>query len=289
VPALSLADVANVTTPAPAGSWEALLEKLLEYAAEIICPWYDNTGLRTVIQTTLGPAANKTLDGLIGRSNSSYVLLNTVQLRDSFNAWVPLVLTNLQNLPFNRSGGTLVIDAALSTSAAPVYFPPYAHPTYGYCADGGLFANNPGVTALTVLMNSGVPLEQIWMLSLSTGETQNCLPASVIDVFGAGQFGALSWLWPLSQPSQPVAKQPYTPAIPLMPLVFDVTSQNDSYECAQLLSNRFKRADVGLERPVELDDYSPNAIQTMTRSTAHYMESGTWQAITTWVAANFAS
>ena len=43
--------------------------------------------------------------------------------------------------------------------------------------------------ALTALMASGVALANIWMLSLSTGNTQNCYPASIINTVGASSFG----------------------------------------------------------------------------------------------------
>jgi hypothetical protein len=182
-----------------------------------------------------------------------------------------------------------VIDAAMSTSAAPMYFPPYNHPVYSYCSDGGLFANNPGTIALTTLIESGVSLDDIWMLSLSTGNTQDCYPPSTVSEVNAANFaGPLFWSWPVSQPDPAVAGQPYTPALPMLTALFDGTSEVDAYQCAQLLPGRFKRANVPLSQPVALNDYSPAAIQAMTNSTNNYVQtSAEWADIGQWIKGNF--
>jgi predicted acylesterase/phospholipase RssA len=282
--------LAAVNPPAAAtAAGESWWEFFLKYFDEIICPWYDNTGLQSAIESKLGNAANATLNSLIPTTGAKqYVLVNTFQLCDSKNVWNQLQLTNLPNLKNNNSGETRVIDAAMSTSAAPMYFPPYNHPTYGYCADGGLFANNPGAIALTTLIESGIALDDIWMLSLSTGNTQNCYPASTINTIGANSFGPIYWIWPLSQPYPAVSGQPYTPSLPLMGAVFDGASEVGAYQCAQLLPGRFKRANVPLTQPVELDDHSAEAIKAMTRSTNDYIKSSSeWSDIQTWITKNF--
>jgi uncharacterized protein len=267
---------------------ESWWQFILAHLDELVCPWYDNGPLRNLLEAILGPTALATLDSLVNPARPRYVLVNTLQLCSPANIWTPLQLTNLPNLQVNASGGTKVIDAALSTGAAPVYFPPYDHPAYGFCADGGLFANNPGAAALTTLIESGVPLDSIWMLSLSTGNTQNCYPASLINTPGASSFGAIYWMWPVPQPQTPVAGQPYTPSFPLMDAVFDATTQMDVYYCSRLLPGRYQRANVPLSQPVPLDDVSATAIQTMLDSTSAYIQhSLEWAAIRTWISENF--
>ena len=268
-------------TAASATSW---WEYIVEHIEEIICAWYTNTGLKNAIETVLTSNATLTLSQL-----SQYVLVNTFQLANSQNVWTPLQLTNLPNIQGNNSGGTTVIDAAMSTSAAPMYFPPYEHPTYGYCADGGVFANNPGTIALTTLMEANVPMQDIWMLSLNTGNTLNCYPASIINTVGPENFGPLFWFFPASQPLQAVAGQPYTPAIPLMSALFDGTSEMDAYQCGQLLRQQYQRANVPLSAPIALDDFSPTAITTMTTSTKNYMQGSEWTNIIGWLRTNFFS
>jgi patatin-like phospholipase/acyl hydrolase len=265
------------------------LAYLLSHLADLLCVWYDNSGLKSAIQTTLGDAASSTLASLVPAppAQPRYVLVNTFQLCDSTNIWHPLQLTNLPNIT-NGSGETLVIDAAMSTSAAPIYFPPYQHPTYGYCADGGLFANNPGTVALTTLVQSGVALENIWMLSLSTGNTLNCYADWIINGLGFGAAGSpLFWLWPKAQTGQNANGATYTPSMPLLNALFDATSEVDANQCQQLLGTRYQRAKVPLTQPIELNDYSQAAITAMNNSVTAYMKKTDWTNITSWIKTNF--
>ena len=281
--------------PAPTASSGSWWTYILDHIMELLCVWYDNTGLKTAIDNTLQTKATATLSSLVPLppATPQYVLVNTLQLCDANNTWIPLQLTNLPNLQNNNSGATLVIDAAMSTSAAPMYFPPYEHPTYGYCADGGLFANNPGTIAITSLMESGVALENIWMLSLSTGNTLDCYPPSIINTVGAGNFGPLFWVFPTSQPIVAVANQPFTPALPLMAAFFDGTSEIDDNQCAQLLGGRYGRyvrANVPLTIPIALDDYSSAAILAMQNAVTSYTKPSTtseWGLIQAWINNNF--
>ncbi len=284
---------ANPPTPPPQPAsvtdddwWQYILTHLLD----LICVWYDNSGLRTTIANVLGASANATLDSLVPANNPRYVLVNTLQLCNSQNIWTPLQLTNLPNISGNTSGGTLVIDAALSTSAAPIYFPPYPHPTYGFCSDGGLFANNPGTIALTTLVESGVPLENIWMLSLNTGNVLDCYPPSLVSksVIGTENDGPLFWFWPTSQTSTNNGQSTYTPSIPLLSALMDGTSEVDAYQCGQLLGTRYQRANVPLSQPIELDDYNPAAITAMKNSVSSYTSSSSeWSGILSWIKSNF--
>ena len=217
-----------------------------------------------------------------------YVLVNTLQLCDTNNIWSPLQLTNL-NIPNNTSGDTLVVDAAMSTSAAPMYFPPYLHPVYGYCADGGLFANNPGMTAITSLMASGVPLANIWMLSISTGNTLDCYPAAIINKVGAADFGPLFWVFPASQTSGTAPNQTYTPSLPLMSAMFDATAEMDTKQCSQILGDQYVRANVTLTQPIALNDFSQTAITAMQDAVTGYTTppSTGWAQIQSWITNNF--
>jgi len=279
----------KVTPPPPPANvanedwWQYIVDHLLD----ILCVWYENTGLRSVIQNVLGANASVTLNSLVPSTDPWYVLLNTLQLCNSNNVWAPLQLTNLPNIAGNTSGTTLVIDAALSTSAAPIYFPPYPHPVYGFCADGGLFANNPGTIAVTTLVESGVALEDIWMLSLSTGMTLDSYPPSLINGMGTENAGPLFWFWPTSQTSTNNGSNTFTPAIPLMNAFFDGTAAVDTYQCQQLLGTRYQRANVPLSQPIELNDYSPATITAMKNSVTSYLSGSEWSGITTWISKNF--
>ncbi len=61
-----------------------------------------------------------------------------------------------------------LVDVAMSTAAAPVYFPVY-HTTYGDFVDGGLVANHPGFFAiLEVKRFLGIEAADISMLHIGT-------------------------------------------------------------------------------------------------------------------------
>ena len=79
----------------------------------------------------------------------------------------------LQDLgePYERDGNVLLRDAILASCAAPTYFDPKAVGPY-LLADGGLWANNPSIIALTEAVSKfrkGV--EDVRILSIGTGHT----------------------------------------------------------------------------------------------------------------------
>jgi predicted acylesterase/phospholipase RssA len=268
-----------------------------EYLLELICVKYDNSGLKSVINSTLGSKASATIGSL-----SRKVLVTTFQLykaqADSWgqaNSWGPLVFHNIPNVPNNQTAGTQVIDAAMSTSAAPTYFPPYNHPTFGYCADGGVVANNPAILAASMLIESGVPREQIWMLSLSTGDTINSYPPALINnTYAPNFYGPFFWLFPVSQSTSQGGRAAYTPSMPLTSAVFDGVSDINDYMASQILApGQYMRANVPLNTPVALDDYSPLAIQAMTDAVNAYANPNNpnpeWVNIMKWIKSNFPS
>ncbi len=95
---------------------------------------------------------------------------------------------------------TYPVDAALSTSAAPTYFPPYQHPTFGYCIDGGVYANNPGCMAIASALKSGVALSDIVMLSIGTGAN----PENVQVSPPPGTYGPLMWMLRTGYNGEPI-------------------------------------------------------------------------------------
>lgn len=250
----------------PGGIWD----DIWQYVEDLICVKYDNSGLKSVINSNLGSKASATIGSL-----KKKVLIPTFRLFNMYtNAWAPLVFHNIPNIPNNPTTNTQVIDAAMSTSAAPTYFPPYNCPTFGYCADGGVVANNPAVLAVSMLIESGVPREQIWMLSLSTGDTLNSYPATLINgTYAPSSYGPFFWLFPVAQTSSQSGLTTYTPSMSLTSAVFDGVSDINDYMCSQILTRgQYKRANVPLNTPVALDDYSGLAIRAMRDAVNTYTE-----------------
>ncbi|HVF41511.1 MAG TPA: patatin-like phospholipase family protein [Pyrinomonadaceae bacterium] len=272
-----------------AASLGGIWDDLWQYLFDLVCVKYDNGGLQSVINSTLGGQASATI-GSLDRN----VMVTTLRLFNAkTNAWAPLMFHNIPNITDNPTAATKVIDAAMSTSAAPTYFPPYNHPVFGYCADGGVVANNPAVLAASMLIESGIPREQIWMLSLSTGDTINSYPPSLVGgVYGPSSYGPFFWLFPVAQDSAENGAQTYTPSMPLTSAVFDGVSDINDYMCSQILApGQYVRANVPLNTPVALDDYSQAAITAMQDAVTDYVneQGGEWAGILNWISTNFPS
>ena len=73
--------------------------------------------------------------------------------------------------PYERDGKVLLKDAILASCAAPTYFDPKRVGSH-LLVDGGLWANNPSIIALTEAMSKfKKEVDQIKVLSIGTGHT----------------------------------------------------------------------------------------------------------------------
>jgi hypothetical protein len=120
-----------------------------------------------------------------------------------------------------------VVDVALRTSAAPTYFPVYQ----GYI-DGGIFATNPSVCALTQALHpqtGGQCLEDVILLSIGTGTNPMFLAEMDAD------WGLAQW------------------APHLVNLMLEGGAGMADYQCRQILDDRYFRIDPVLPVPIELD------------------------------------
>lgn len=84
-------------------------------------------------------------------------------------------LENYKYSVFTQNSNELIVDALMSSAAAPFYFDAYQ--TSGnikhYYMDGGLWANNPTLVAVLYCVNElDVPLDRIRILSIGT----SCMP-----------------------------------------------------------------------------------------------------------------
>jgi predicted acylesterase/phospholipase RssA len=255
--------------------WWHLLVKDYE---ELVNAQYTHEGVSKAAQELLGPTT--TLAEL------APVLVNTLILDDKRiapSAWVPAVLSNLGG----AAPSMLAWEAALCSGAAPIYFPPYSPGSapLGYCADGGLFANNPSMSALVAALSLGVPLTDIYLLSLDTGTTYDSMPAQVIDEHWHGplHMGPLAWLFPETLTSGAAV----TPKFPLLAALMDASAAEIALHAQTLLGARYARATVPLTGPVTLDDTSDAAYATMDASLQRFYGSAAYVELTSWLAMNF--
>lgn len=79
---------------------------------------------------------------------------------------------------FKRDGTVKVAEAVLASCSAPKYFPPAFVDPY-LLADGGLWANNPSLVAITEAMTRlDCPPDSIRLLSIGTGVARNYYPVN---------------------------------------------------------------------------------------------------------------
>lgn len=226
---------------------------------------YKNDGLIKIATSLLG-------DRRLSDANK-YVAANTARLWDG-TSWEPATFSNSSNNPYS---GIKMRDAALATSAAPTYFPPYEIGQFGYFADGGVFANNPSMTAIGDALSGGrvASLDNVRVLSLGTGLVpQGIAPDSVSNPLN---WGVTHWMWPW-QSNQ-------VPAMALLSLMMDCTAKVATSEAQQLLADNFHRGNVDLPEPFPLDDWKQ--VAKLEQYTKAYMSSKDWQCVQEWVVKNW--
>ncbi|MCA1607203.1 MAG: patatin-like phospholipase family protein [Acidobacteria bacterium] len=261
----------------PAQPFVDLQEEAVAMSTGIWKAKYTADGLKSVVQETF-PDWDKTLGEL-----QRLVLVTTFDLyQPERKAWAPICLTNL---PGYEMSDISVLDAALSTCGAPVYFPPHVFMHKGKkraFVDGGVYANNPSMLAAASVIASGtlaargLVFENIKLLSLGTGFTRNGIPPERIsDPEG---FGVLAWLCPVT-----VAP---TPQFPLISVFMDGVSDINDFQCRQILGNNVRRGNLQLIEPINLDDYQK--VGELRRMTEAYMASAEWGEIKEWLASEFA-
>jgi patatin-like phospholipase/acyl hydrolase len=119
-----------------------------------------------------------------------------------------------------------LVQAILKSCAAPTYFP-----LVGSCVDGGIAHNNPSLAALTHLLALGIPLEDIYILSLGTGEKPEELEVPLNS-----SLGVIAWM-------------PH-----IISMMFDANQEAISQSCSQILGSRFHRINPVLSHEIPLDE-----------------------------------
>jgi uncharacterized protein len=245
------------------------------YYEDLVNTQYTHDGIAKAAQSLLGPATK--LEEL------APVLVNTLVLDDtrlSPSAWMPAVLSNL---PGSTVKSMYAWEAGLCSGAAPIYFPPYRPDSapLGYCADGGLYANNPSLAALVGALGQGVPLGDVYLLSLDTGTTYEALPAQVVDKDFGGplHMGPLAWM----SPEAKLTGATSTPKFPLMSVLMDASAADIAYNVQSLLGRRYMRVTVPLLGTVPLDDSSDAAYAAMDDSLESFFASSAYTDVTGWL------
>lgn len=265
--------VAGCSSPAPSnaatggtGSSKELFQSL-----------FDNIGDPSLLSVLIGFIPEDPVLSTL----PSKVMVTTFQLADPHAtppAWNALTIDNFTGSP---GADTRLFDAALATSAAPVYFPPYFHPQFGWCSDGGLFANNPAALAVSLAIQQGQSLSDIVLLSIGTGKTNaNIMPTNRDRLcFGVNRWASLK-------------AQDDTPAFPLLNAMMDGVSDSTDGLCSQLLggsgpNGRYMRLNPSLPASVAMDDFTPATMQMFEQAATDYFNSPDWTAVVQWAQGMF--
>lgn len=187
---------------------------------------YSNENLKQALIEQFG---NQTLGELPKKVLiSSFDLDNEATEPGTLRTWKPKFFHNYPGP--GSDAEEKVVDVALRTSAAPVYFPIYQ----GY-ADGGVVANNPSMCAMAQALDQdtgGQRLDEVVLLSLSTGRSPRFLEVKDPD------WGWLQWARGLR----------------LVNVMLDGNVGLAHYQCSRVLGERYHRLDLRLPVPIDLDD-----------------------------------
>ncbi len=194
-------------------------------------PKYDNEHLKEVLSLVF--PKNLRLSDL-----SHKVLVPSFRVTGSYSEpyWGPVFYNNL---PGSTNMEELVIDVALASNAAPIYFPSYKNHI-----DGAVIANNPSTAAIAAARGKQrniKALDNMYLLSIGTGKYPQQITADTT------KWGAYAWAF---YPK---------PQFPLLDLLFNSDIPVDEFYSSQLLREQYCRLNLEIPKeigPIPLDAYS---------------------------------
>lgn len=160
----------------------AVFQKMPLGAFKFLRPRYTNAGLRSVLE--------RVFEGRTMGDLKTKVIIPSI----NFTKGEPQVLKTPHHVDLTLDAKKSLVDVALSTSAAPAYFPIH-RAAYGDMVDGGLIANHPGVFAMVEAKRFlSIREDNIRMLHIGTMSSGKTSPG------GSPNFGIVNWFWPIAKP-----------------------------------------------------------------------------------------
>ncbi|MEG2017791.1 MAG: patatin-like phospholipase family protein [Clostridium sp.] len=191
-------------------------------------PKYSNKNLKQVLSSVF--SKDLTLAEL-----EKYVFIPSFNVKGyTSNSWQSVFFNNLTNDELSKAK---VIDVALSSSAAPTYFP-----SHNNFIDGGVIDNSPSASAMISTLKILKPKHQLSdfrVLSIGTGQTLDSIKKDTTS------WGAVQWaLNPTTKMQLPLVSILLMNDVPLA----------DMY-CRELIGRNYYRINPILNNEILLDDY----------------------------------
>jgi len=192
---------------------------------EFFRPKYDNTHLYEVLSDIFH---HRRLIDL-----KAYVIVPSFKLRGGEgDSWRPIFFNNFSN---SETKYYHILDVAMASSAAPVYFPSYRN-----YVDGSIVAINPSISALVIALDEkggNQRLKDISLLSIGTGFNQIAIKEDT------KKWGLLEW-----QINSKVG-------LPLETAMLHGSILANDYYSSKLLQGKYLRINPKLYKHISLDDY----------------------------------
>ncbi len=160
-----------------------------------------------------------------------FVVIPTFYIGDVDNTWKPIFYSNS---PDSDNSDTLVIDVALASSAAPIFFPIYKNHI-----DGGIIATDPSLACVIHAIDEDInkKLSELKLLSIGTGYAYTSIKSN------NPKWSAIDWI---------LGKEPDHP---IVSVVLEGNSQLSQTFVKKLLDDNYIRIDPKIKKNVALDDY----------------------------------
>jgi patatin-like phospholipase/acyl hydrolase len=163
------------------------------------------------------------------------LVIPSFDARHRSGIWQTVSFNNFANSPLRD---VKLVDAVMSSSAAPVYFPVNTTEVEGFMTkyiDGGFWANNPSDTAFSEAVrddHGGAEWNKVVVLSIGTTRGKKVLSTP------KNNLGWLDWF-----------------KADLIDMILDAASKSAvDYKMQNYLGPRYHRMDTVLEEPIDLDD-----------------------------------
>lgn len=191
--------------------------------SEMLRPKYNNANLKELLLSVF-PEKLKLKD--LGK----LVVIPSFYIGSETSEWKPIFYNNIPDSPTENAR---VIDVAMSSSAAPVFFP-----TYQNHIDGGIIATDPGLACVIHSMSKeiGKYKEDIRLLSLGTGYNFNSIKQDTTS------WGALDWI---------ISKNP---DFPIISMTLEGNAQMSQIFSNMLLEDNYERINPRIDKDIGMDD-----------------------------------